>query len=255
MRYANSRPPTTVRTPAPPRPAGHTTGLRTPGDSMMKLQNRVWKLPRREDDEAAEEGIGRILALSDGVFAIAITLLIIAIAIPATTSDAGLSGALLRLWPRYLAYVLSFLVIARFWVTHHLAFQLIARYDATLVWLNLLLLLLVAFLPFPTAVLGEHIGSPAAAVLYAISVGLAGVASAAYWWYASGRGNLLRPDVGRARVRALRARGLSGPVFFGLSLPIAAFAPYAAEVRWVLVFPLTRVVFVWFSAEDHKQPG
>ncbi|HYV77250.1 MAG TPA: TMEM175 family protein, partial [Streptosporangiaceae bacterium] len=66
----------------------------------MKLQDRVWKLPRHEDDEAApEEGIGRILALSDGVFAIAITLLIIAIAIPATTSDAGLSGALLRLWP------------------------------------------------------------------------------------------------------------------------------------------------------------
>src|SRR5690349_16791280 len=117
---------------------------------MMKLQDRVWKLPRHEDDEAAaEEGIGRILALSDGVFAIAITLLIIAIAIPATTSDAGLSGALLRLWPRYLAYVLSFLVIARFWVTHHLAFQLIARNDATLVWLNLLLLMLVAFLPFP----------------------------------------------------------------------------------------------------------
>ena len=211
----------------------------------MKLQDRVWKLPRHEDDEAAaEEGIGRILALSDGVFAIAI-LLIIAIAIPATTSDAGLSGALLRLWPRYLAYVLSFLVIARFWVTHHLAFQLIARYDATLVWLNLLLLMLVAFLPFPTAVLGEHIGSPAAAVLYAISVGLAGVASAAYWWYASGRGNLLRPDVGRVRVRALRAHSLSGPVFFGLSLPITAFALCRA-VRG-FSFPLTRVVFVWFS--------
>ena len=82
---------------------------------MMKLPDRVWKLPRHEDDEAAaDEGIGRILALSDGVFAIAITLLIIAIAIPATTSDAGLPEALLGLWPRYLAYVLSFLVIARF---------------------------------------------------------------------------------------------------------------------------------------------
>jgi len=223
---------------------------------MMKLQDRVWKLPRHEGDEAADdEGIGRILALSDGVFAIAITLLIIAIAIPAATSDAGLPDALLELWPRYLAYVLSFLVIARFWVTHHLAFRLIARYDATLVWLNLLLLMLVGFLPFPTAVLGEHIGSPAAAVLYATSVCLAGAASAAYWWYASGRGNLLRPDVGRARVRALRARGLSGPVLFGLSLPIAAFAPYAAEVLWVLVFPLTRVVFVWFSAEGHNRPS
>jgi adenosylcobyric acid synthase len=101
---------------------------------MRKLPDRVWKLPRHEDDETAgDEGIGRILALSDGVFAIAITLLIIAIAIPATTSDADLPKALLSLWPRYLAYALSFLVIARFWVTHHLAFRLINRYDATLV--------------------------------------------------------------------------------------------------------------------------
>jgi uncharacterized membrane protein len=223
---------------------------------MMKLRDRVWKLPRHEGDEVAEdEGIGRILALSDGVFAIAITLLIIAIAIPAATSEADLPDALLGLWPRYLAYALSFLVIARFWVTHHLAFRLIAHYDATLVWLNLLLLMLVAFLPFPTAVLGEHIGSPAAAVLYAASVCLAGAASAAYWWYASGRGNLLGPDVGPARVRALRARGLSGPVLFGLSLPIAALYPYAAEVLWVLVFPLTRVVFVWFSAGEPNDPG
>jgi len=173
---------------------------------MRKLPDRVWKLSRHEDDEAAEEGMGRILALSDGVFAIAITLLILEIAVPATTGDAGLPRALLGLWPRYLAYVLSFVVIARFWVTHHLAFRLIGRYDAALVWLNLLLLMFVVFLPFPTAVLGAHNGSPAAAVLYAAAVVLAGTASAAYWWYASGRGGLLRPDVGRAQARALRAR-------------------------------------------------
>jgi uncharacterized membrane protein len=120
----------------------------------------VWRLRRHEDDEAAEEGIGRILALSDGVFAIATTLLILEIAVPATTSDAGLPKALLGLWPRYLAYVISFVVIARFWVAHRQAFRLIARDDAVLVYLNLLLLMFVAFLPFPTAVVGEHGGSP-----------------------------------------------------------------------------------------------
>ena len=222
---------------------------------MRKLPDRVWKLPRQEDDEAADEGIGRILALSDGVFAIAITLLILEIAVPATTSDAGLSKALLGLWPRYLAYVLSFLVIARFWMAHRLAFRLIARDDAVLVWLNLLLLLFVAFLPFPTAVVGAHAGSPAAAVLYASSVCLTSTASAAYWWYASGRGRLLRPDVGRAQIRAMRARGLSGPVVFALTVPIAVFAPYAAEAVWILIFPLTRIVFVWFFVEEHEEPG
>lgn len=254
MRRSDSRPPTTIRTPASPKPANDKPSLRTRGgDPVRKLPDRVWKLPRHEDDEAAEEGIGRILALSDGVFAIAITLLTLEIAIPAATSDVGLPKALLGLWPRYLAYALSFVVIARFWVTHRLAFRLIARDDNVLVWLNLLLLMFVAFLPFPTAVLGEHAGSPAAAVLYATSVSLASVASAAYWWYASGRGGLLRPDVARAQVRAIRARGLAGPIFFALTLPIAVFAPYSAEILWVFVFPLTRIVFVWFSGE--KQPG
>lgn len=221
---------------------------------MSKL-DRVWKLPGHEDDERAEEGLGRILALSDGVFAIAMTLLVLEIAVPATTGDAGLPKALLELWPRYLAYALSFLVIARFWMIHRLAFRLIARDDAVLVWLNLLLLIFVAFLPFPTAVLGDHRGSPAAAVLYAISVGLASTASAAYWWYASGRGKLLRPDAGHAQVRATRARGLFAPVFFALTVPIAVFAPYAAEVLWFSAFPLTRIVFVWFHEEIDKQPG
>ena len=138
---------------------------------------------------------GRLEAFSDGVLAIVITIMVLELRPP----EGATLEALAPIWPRLLAYVLSFLVIARFWVTHHLAFRLINRYDATLVWLNLLLLMFVSFLPFPTAVLGEHEGSPAAAVLYGASVCLAGAASAAYWWYASGRGRLLRPDVGRVR--------------------------------------------------------
>jgi len=219
------------------------------GDQVRKLPDRLWKLPRNEDDEAADEGMGRILALSDGVFAIAITLLILEIAVPSTIGDAGLGRALLGLWPRYIAYLLSFLVIARFWVNHHQAFRLIGRYDQRLMWLNLMLLLFVAFLPFPTAVLGEHLGSPAAAVLYAISVGLVATASAASWWYASGRGGLLRPDVGIAQVRAIRARGLSAPVYFALTLPVAVAAPTAAEILWFFAFPLARIVFVFFAAQ------
>jgi uncharacterized membrane protein len=221
---------------------------------VRKLPDRVWRLPRQEDDEAAEEGIGRILALSDGVFAIALTLLILDIAVPATTSDDDLAKVLLDLWPRYLAYALSFLVISRFWVIHRQAFRLIARGDPALVWLNLLLLLFISFLPFPTAVLGEHTGSPAAAVLYAVAVCLTSAASAAYFWYASGRGNLLGPDVGRAYIRAMRARALSGPVFLALTVPIAAFAPYVAAALWFLAFPLARVSFVWFFAEGPEQP-
>jgi uncharacterized membrane protein len=224
------------------------------GDRMRHLPARAWKLPQHEDDEATEQGIGRILALSDGVFAIAATLLIIEIAVPAVAGDDRLSRALLGLWPRYLAYLLSFLVIARFWVIHHQAFRLIARFDTALVWLNLLLLMFVAFLPFPTAVLGRHVGSPVAAALYAISVALVASASAACWWYASGPARLLRPHVRDMHIRAMRARGLFAVVFFALTFPVAMVAPYAAEILWVLAFPLSRITFAWFSVEKDQQP-
>ena len=221
---------------------------------MKEGPGQRWNLPRHNDHEPAGNGVSRILALSDGLFAIALTLLVIEIAVPPSTGDAGLAAALLGLWPRYLAYVVSFVVIARFWVIHHQAFQLIARCDGMLVWLNFLLLMFVAFVPFPTAVLGDHGGAPAAAVLYAVTVSLASAASLGCWWYASGRGRLLRPDVERARVTVLRARGLSGPVFFAVTVPVAAFAPYAVEVLWIVGFPLVRIAFVWFMVGRHNQP-
>ncbi len=94
---------------------------------VMRLPGCRWNPRLQEGDEAAGNSIGRILAPSDGLFAFAITLLVIQIALP-ETADAGIPAALLRPWPRYLAHLLSFLVIARFWVSHHLAFRLIIRY-------------------------------------------------------------------------------------------------------------------------------
>ena len=225
------------------------------GEPVRKLPDRVWRLPRQEGDEAADEGIGRILALSDGVFAIALTLLILDIVLPARTNDDNLGQTLLHIWPRYLAYALSFLVIARFWVIHHQTFKLIVRDNTTLVWLNFLLLFFIAFLPFPTAVIGAHEGSAAAAVLYAVAVCLTGASSAAYLWYATGRANLIRPDVGRGQIRAMRARSMSGPVFFALTVPVAAFVSYLAEALWIFAFPLARMSFVWFFDKESDEPG
>jgi hypothetical protein len=92
-------------------------------------------------------------------------------------------------------------------------------------------------------------------VLYAVALCLTSGSSAAYLWYATGRGNLLRPDVRRGQIRAMRARSLSGPVFFALTVPVAAFVPYVAEALWVFAFPLARISFVWFFAEEPEQPG
>jgi uncharacterized membrane protein len=194
-----------------------------------------------EGDELASEGLGRLLTLADGVFAIAATLLVIEIAVPEGTTDAELPAALVELWPHYFAYALSFLVIARFWTVHHLAFRYIQRYDGTMVWLNLVLLMLVAFLPFPTSVLGRHGGSPVAALFYGTAVTCTSAVSTLHWWYVIGRAGLLRPGVDAAAIRQGRVRTAVATGFFALSLPLAWLAPYAAELAWVLGYPVVRL--------------
>jgi len=92
-------------------------------------------------------------------------------------------------------------------------------------------------------------------VLYAVAVCLTGASSAAYLWYATGRANLIRPDVGRGQIRAMRARSMSGPVFFALTVPVAAFVPYLAEALWIFAFPLARMSFVWFFDKESDEPG
>src|SRR6266568_6692942 len=115
---------------------------------------------------------GRVEAFSDGVFAIAITLLILIIEPP--KSGVNLGHELLRLWPSYLAYAASFLTIGIMWVNHHTIFRHFARVDRPLLLLNILLLMLIAFVPFPTRVVAEHAlttgDRKAAALLYGITM-------------------------------------------------------------------------------------
>jgi uncharacterized membrane protein len=148
------------------------------------------------------------------------------------------------------AYALSFLVIGRFWLAHHLAFRYIDRFDGMLLWLNLILLMMVAFLPFPTSVLGNFGNVPAAAVFYGAAAAVTSGASAAVWWYASGRGRLLRPGTPPRVIRVARARSVSGPIFFACSLPIAAFAPHVAEGLWLFGYTLMRVAVVRLARAD-----
>src|SRR5919205_889512 len=110
----------------------------------------------------------RAEAFSDGVFAIAITLLILTIELPDSAEHLG--HELLQLWPAYLAYAVSFLTVGIMWVNHHTMFRHFERVDRPLLFLNILLLMLIAFVPFPTRVVAEFLRSPddrrAAALLY-----------------------------------------------------------------------------------------
>ena len=116
----------------------------------------------------------RFEAFSDGVFAFAITLLVLGIGLPELTqlppTDAELSGALLHLWPRVLAYLLSFAVIGVMWQNHHALFRLIPSVDRATVLLNLLLLCVTAFIPFATSTLGAYPTTRSATFLYGLTL-------------------------------------------------------------------------------------
>ncbi len=133
----------------------------------------------------------RIEAFSDGVFAIAITLLIIEIGVPQVTGNESLSDKLGDLWPSYGAYVLSFVMIGIYWANHHSFFRLFVRTDHYFLMLNVFFLMAIAFLPFPTAVLGEYLDDSehrhTAIRLYALGLLLPAFGWLMVWLYGSAR--------------------------------------------------------------------
>src|SRR5579884_2938645 len=138
-----------------------------------------------------EKETGRLEAFSDGVFAVAITLLVLNIRLPSDTQlqDAGLASFLGNQWPALLAFVTSFLTIGIMWINHHRLFAHIRRADTGLMLFNLLLLLVIVFIPFPTALLTEQYkvdpGAHQATVLYTGVYLMMAIAFNLVWRYAS----------------------------------------------------------------------
>ena len=149
------------------------------------------------EHEIRTEGLDRLVFFSDAVFAIAITLLILDIHLPSMEGpldNAQLLGQLAALWPRLFAYLLSFFVVAVFWVKHHTAFRYIKAYDTRLIWLNMLLLLVVSFIPFPTAVMSAQSNGVAAA-FYSLTMAVGCGMSALIWRHATRSRRLVSDDL------------------------------------------------------------
>jgi uncharacterized membrane protein len=180
---------------------------------------------------------GRVEAFSDGVFAIAITLLVLELKVPHLDDGGGgrLAAALLREWPSYLAFVSSFASILIMWVNHHRMFTFIRRSDARFLYANGLLLFVVTLVPFPTAVLAEYFerpGSSVAAAAYAGTFVLASIAYNVLWLAAIGRGGkLLRPGVSSEQLEALTRR-------YRWGLPMYVLATMAAFVSVYLTIAI-----------------
>lgn len=186
-----------------------------------------------------EIGLERLVFFSDAVFAIAITLLALEIRLPTGAGEASnseLLSQLVNLMPKYLSYCISFFVIGTFWISHHRKFRYINRYDMRLLWLNLLLMMLVAFIPFPTSVLSES-GNRTATIFYALTMVLVGVVSALVWWYAVHRNRLVSSDFTNADRRRGFVSSLIAPLIFLISIGIAFIDVNLAKYFWLLIAP------------------
>jgi uncharacterized membrane protein len=181
-------------------------------------------------------------AFSDGVFAIAITLLVLEIAVP-SASEGDLLGAVVGQWPTYLAYLVSFSTIGAVWLEHTVITEYLDHATSVLIRLNLLLMV-VSFLPFPTRLLGEYIGKDeperVAVTIYGLNLFLASALVSLLWRYAV-RERLIRPDMADSDVKMLTRRltpGLAGYVLvivLGLFLPVAAVLGYLMIAVYIIL--------------------
>ncbi|HET9162522.1 MAG TPA: TMEM175 family protein [Solirubrobacterales bacterium] len=185
---------------------------------------------RREENEV---GFSRIVAFSDGVFAIAITLLVLNLGVPPHTSAGDLDNVLWDQRQDILAYALSFAIIGRFWIVHHRFFSSVVGFDSRLLGLNLFYLGWIAFFPFSAQVFGDHAGDSAAIVLYAIN--LAGITLVGMLMMTPARrAGLSQMSVEEAQ--AGRRRALTIAAVFLVSIPIAVAAPRFAPLLWLALF-------------------
>ena len=148
----------------------------------------------------------RLETFADGVFAIAATLLILNVDAQIGAAPADLGAGLVHMWPSYVAYAVSFLTIGIIWVNHHTVMTQVARADRTFLFLTVVFLLCVAFIPFPTRLVAEHVrdqGARAAALTYGITLTATAVMFQAIWLYAALGRRLLRADADDRLVRGI----------------------------------------------------
>jgi uncharacterized membrane protein len=192
-----------------------------------------------ETDHGHRE-LDRLIFFSDAIFAIVMTLLILEIRapvdVPSNVAATEVPSLVWALWPKFFSYVLSFLVIGTYWIAHHQIFRYVRSYNRSLLWLNLVFLLSISFIPFPTDLLGEYGELRFSVIVYAASLGMARLLLAVVWWYIVAgpirTGDELDPGMARYHL----FRSLAIPALFFLSIGISLVSVNAAVASWLLLF-------------------
>jgi uncharacterized membrane protein len=213
-------------------------------------------MPRRDYNFFAGQRISRIEALSDGVFAIAMTLLVLDIKVPVGefVSESDLIGAFWPLMPKFLAYLLGFMTLGIFWVGHATQFKFIARTDRHLTWLNIFFLLIISLFPFSTGFLSEHIHFKFAIGVYWLNIFLAGLAIYIHWIYAC-KANLLNDDAATEEVfKAIQNRVIIAQSLY-LVAALLCFINTYLSVAMTIAVQLNYALALFFSSGSGSRDG
>ena len=200
---------------------------------------------RRAPIEVGGEDLGRIISLSDGVFAFALTLLVLSLTVPSVSSNGALGAALRHDYGAFFGYAFAFVMIAIWWLVHNRTFQYIVRFDSTLVWLNMMLLAQIAVMPFTLSVYTDYSGAgyQYAVDLFATIQITLGLTTTLMWEYAR-RAHLTKPDVPVAVSRYFTNRGLASAGVFALSIGISFYNVAWAQYSWFLILVVQRLLTV-----------
>ena len=226
------------------------TDLDVQGD--RRAQRQAERDAMIEAEAARRYRTNRLEAFSDGVFAIATTLLVLEIAVPIGTGD-DLLSAIVAEWPSYLAYLVSFATIGAIWLGHSAITEYLNHVDGTFLRLNLILLLVVAFLPFPTRLLAEHITAAdaerVAAPFYGLCLMLNALLLGLLWRYAV-HARLIRPDIDDLELRLISRRLTPGVAGYGVLIVIGFVQPTIAVIGFLLI-----AIFLLIPIPLRGRPG
>jgi uncharacterized membrane protein len=193
------------------------------------------------EDRGQELGTNRIEALSDGIFAVAMTLLILEFQVPHLPHDAPnvvVAPALFALWPKFITYIISFLSLGVFWAGHHNMYHIVRRADRVLMWLNIVFFMFVACLPFSASVLNAFRQTQIAPLMFGANLTIIGWLLYLQWEYAGAQPGMLEEAVTPNFRAAVRTRFLAYPVIAGLTMLICFWSIPISLAIYLALLPL-----------------
>lgn len=194
-------------------------------------------------------GNERIIALSDGVFAIVITLLVLELKVPEVESF-ELSRAMVETVPKVLSHIVSFIILGIYWVGHHNMFQHIKRHDRILIWLNILFLLCVASMPFPTGLIVQYPDQRLAIIVYAATLIAGGLVLALMWRYATKNQRLVSESMQPSFIKSVERRVLVAPFFYAIAIALS-FVHVLLSYLIIIAVAVYYIVPLEFDSDHH----